>query len=56
MGNYKTCEMTRFGMKVTLQIPERSVEDERARQDVKKMMAMLLREQMQESLSERGGS
>lgn len=56
MGNYKTCEMTGSGIKVISQIPEPSGEGGRNLQEAKKMLAILLREQMQKSLSEGGGS
>lgn len=56
MGKYKTCEMTSSGMNVILQIPEPYEEDGRLKQEIRQMLEILLREQMQMYVLKRRGS
>lgn len=56
MGSYKTREITRAGIKVILEIPEPSYEDGQAKQEIKKMLNIFLRERMQTYFSEGGGA
>ncbi len=55
MKNYRKCEITQEGMKVILEIPEKSGEDERGKQEVQKILTVALRDQIQRYFWEREG-
>lgn len=53
MENYRICEKIQEGIKVVLEIPEQSKEDEKRMQEAKNILKAALHEQMQKYLSER---
>lgn len=54
MGDYGTYEMMREGMRVTLEIPEKSEEKERERKEIKNILTAVLRECIQSYFEEKG--
>ena len=55
MENYRKYETTQEGMKVILEIPAQSGEDEERKQEVQKILAVALRDQIQRYFWEREG-
>lgn len=55
MERYRICEMMQEGIKVVLEIPERSDEDEKRKRDAQKILTAALHERLQKYFSERDG-
>lgn len=53
MKNYRKCETKQEGMKVILEIPEQSGEDEKGKQEVQKILTVALCDQIQKYFWER---
>lgn len=53
MKNYRKCETAQEGMKVILEIPEQSGEDEKRKQEVHKILTVALGDQIQRYFWER---
>lgn len=55
MKNYRKCETTQEGMKVILEIPEQTGEDEERKQETQKILTVALCDQIQRFFWERDG-
>lgn len=53
MENYRICETVREGIKVVLEIPEQSKEDEKRKREAQNILKAAFHEQMQKYLLER---